>query len=70
MIQLTERMFRKGGFMKRPLLFILAAVFLFLASQVLSPAVFAQEITGLRAFDTPGDGGESVTLEWEGGAPA
>jgi len=55
--------------MKRPLLFILAAVFLFLASQVLSPAVFAQEITGLRVFDTPGDGGESVTLEWEGGAP-
>lgn len=53
--------------MKRPLLFILAAATLFLASQVFSPAVLAQEIHGLRAFDSPGDAGESVMLEWEGG---
>ena len=56
--------------MKRPLLFILAAVSLFLASHLLSPAAFAQEISGLRVSDTAGDGGESVTLEWEGGPAA
>ena len=53
--------------MKRPLLFILAAATLFLASLALPPAVLAQQIQGLQVFDTPGDGGESVTLEWEGG---
>ena len=56
--------------MKRPLLFILSAVSLFFASQVLSPAVLAQQIRDLEVHDTPGDGGESVTLEWEGGPSA
>ncbi len=53
--------------MKTPLLFILAAAAVVLASQAPAPAVLAGEIQGLRAFDSPGDGGESVTLEWEGG---
>ncbi len=57
--------------MKRLLLLILAAVSLFLVSQVFPPgALLASEIEGLRAYDTPGDGGESVTLEWEGGPEA
>jgi hypothetical protein len=56
--------------MKKPLVFVLAGVSLFLASQVFPPPLLASDIHGLQAYDTPGDGGESVTLKWEGGPEA
>ena len=56
--------------MKRPPLFILVLLSLLIASQVLPTAVSASQVTGLEVRDTPGDGGESLTLEWQGGPEA
>jgi hypothetical protein len=53
--------------MKRPLLLMLVAASFFLVSQARPPGAGAAPVSNLKAGDTPGDGGESVTLEWEGG---
>jgi hypothetical protein len=53
--------------MKRPLILALALGLLLPASQAIPPTAQASMVTDFTAKDTPGDGGESVTLEWKGG---